>query len=60
MKKMLMLALMLIASVALADEYFDYSTAGVIRTPQGGSEPVLAWIVKGGAAEKITTALEEL
>ena len=41
----------------LADEFFDYSTAGVIRTPQGGSEPVLAWIVKGGTAEKITDAL---
>ena len=44
----------------LADDFFDYSTAGVIRMPQLGSVPALAWIVKGGAAEKITTALEEL
>ncbi len=41
----------------LADEFFDYSTAGVIRTPQAGSEPALAWIVKGGSAENITAAL---
>ncbi len=49
----------------LADEFFDYSTAGVIRTPQLGSQPacpaeglgVLAWIVKGGTEEKITEAL---
>jgi G3E family GTPase len=44
----------------LADEFFDYSTAGVIRTPQPGSEPSLAWIVKGGTAEKLTTALISL
>jgi len=44
----------------LADEFFDYSTAGVIRTPQAGSEPALAWIVKGGVAEKITAALSAL
>ncbi len=44
----------------LADEFFDYSTAGVIRTPQSGATSALAWIVKGGAAEKITAALNEL
>jgi G3E family GTPase len=42
----------------LADEFFDYSTAGVIRTPQAESKPALAWIVKGGAAEKITAELK--
>ncbi len=44
----------------LSGEFFDYSTAGVIRTPQPGSIPALAWIVKGGEAEKITTALAGL
>jgi len=44
----------------LVDEFFDYSTAGVIRTPQPGVTPALAWIVKGGAAEKITAALDVL
>ncbi len=44
----------------LVDEFFDYSTAGVIRTPQLGAKPALAWIVKGGAAEKITAALNTL
>lgn len=44
----------------LADEFFDYSTSGVIRTPQPGAAPVLAWIVKGGAEEKITAALETI
>ena len=44
----------------LADEFFDYSTAGIIRTPQDGATPALAWIVKGGIAEKITSALKTL
>lgn len=33
----------------LSDEFFDYSVAGVIRTPQPGALPALAWIVKGGS-----------
>lgn len=33
----------------LAGEFFDYSTAGVLRTPQPDATPALAWIVKGGA-----------
>ena len=41
----------------LVNEFFDGSTAGVIRTPLPDSKPTLAWIVKGGAEEKITTAL---
>jgi G3E family GTPase len=41
----------------LKNEFFDYSTAGVIRTPQPGAEPALAWIVKGGAREKISGLL---
>ena len=52
----------------LADEFFDYSTAGVIRTPQSGATPAcsaeglgaLAWIVKGDAEEAIQTALKSL
>jgi len=44
----------------LADEFFDYSTAGVIRTPQSSKKPVLAWIVKGDSREKITAALQKL
>ena len=44
----------------LVDEFFDYSTAGAIRTPQPGANPALAWIVKGGSAEKISAALNEL
>lgn len=44
----------------LADEFFDCSTAGIIRTPQPGATPALAWIVKGGTAEKITAALQLL
>ncbi len=41
----------------LENEFFDYSTAGVSRTPQTGAVPKLAWIVKGDAEEKITAAL---
>ncbi len=44
----------------LAEEFFDASTAGVIRTPQPDSKPALAWIVKGGTAEKTIAALNEL
>ena len=52
----------------LVDEFFDYSTAGVIRTPHSDLKPAshagdlgaLAWIIKGGAAEKITRTLNEL
>ncbi|MFA6173845.1 MAG: GTP-binding protein [Kiritimatiellales bacterium] len=44
----------------LADEFFDYSTAGIIRTPQPGAGSKLAWIVKGSAGEKITEALNEI
>lgn len=44
----------------LAEEFFDYSTAGVIRTLQPKEEPALAWIVRGGAEEIIQTALKSL
>jgi len=52
----------------LTDEFFDYSTAGVIRTPHRDSKPacaaeslgVLAWIVKGGAAKRIHAALDTM
>lgn len=44
----------------LTDEFFDYSTAGVIRTAQPAAKPALAWIVKGGAEQKITAALKSL
>jgi G3E family GTPase len=44
----------------LAGEFFDYSTAGVIRTPQSGTISKLAWIVKGGSEEKITSILQTL
>jgi G3E family GTPase len=44
----------------LADEFFDYSTAGIIRTPQPGAGSKLAWIVKGSAGEKITAALNKI
>lgn len=44
----------------LQDEFFDYSTAGIIRTPQPGAEPALAWIVKGGTQEKIREGLAAL
>lgn len=44
----------------LADEFFDYSTAGVIRTPQPGGAPALAWIVRGDAEEVVQSALQKL
>ncbi len=44
----------------LDGECFDYSTAGIIRTPQTGTKSTLAWIVKGGAEEGITAALKAL
>lgn len=44
----------------LADEFFDYSIAGIIRTPQPGAGSKLAWIVKGSAGEKIAEALNEI
>ncbi|MDD3155751.1 MAG: GTP-binding protein [Victivallaceae bacterium] len=44
----------------LADEFFDCSTAGVIRTPQPGAAPKLAWIVKGGTQERIRSVLDEV
>jgi G3E family GTPase len=44
----------------LDGEFFDYSTSGVIRTAQTGSESVLAWIVKGCEEEKITAELKAL
>jgi G3E family GTPase len=43
----------------LADEFFDYSYAGVIRTPQCSARVALAWIVKGGAQEKIIASLPD-
>jgi G3E family GTPase len=44
----------------LADELFDYSTAGVIRTPQPGAAPALAWIIRGGQKELLLKALQAL
>lgn len=44
----------------LSGEFFDYSTAGVIRTPKPGAVSKLAWIVKGGAEEKIIASLKTL
>ncbi len=44
----------------LDGEFFDYSTAGVIRTAQPDAKPALAWIVKGRAQEKITALLATL
>jgi G3E family GTPase len=41
----------------LAGEFFDYSTAGVIRTPQPDAVPSLAWIVRGGCQERLEAAL---
>jgi len=41
----------------LTDELFDYSTAGIIRTPGAGGTSKLAWIVKGGAEGEITAGL---
>jgi G3E family GTPase len=44
----------------LSGEFFDYSTAGVMRTPQSSVVSKLAWIVKGGAEDKITGILQTL
>jgi G3E family GTPase len=44
----------------LKDEFFDYSTAGIIRTPGAGETSKLAWIVKGGAKGEITAGLTML
>lgn len=44
----------------LAEEFFDYSTSGIIRTPQDGVTSKLAWIVKGGLEGKITAGLSML
>lgn len=41
----------------LTDEFFDFSTAGVIRTPQPGAIPKLAWIVQGGAQAQLRDEL---
>lgn len=35
----------------LPGEFFDYSTTGVIRTPQPEAKPALAWIVRGCSKE---------
>jgi G3E family GTPase len=43
----------------LSDEFFDYSTAGAIRTSQLGATPALAWIVKGDAEETVRFALKK-
>lgn len=43
----------------LSGEFFDYSTAGVVRTPQPRATPALAWIVKGAAEETIRSALKK-
>jgi G3E family GTPase len=51
----------------LSDEFFDYSTAGVIRTPHPGVTPAcpaeglgaLAWIVKGDSEETVRFALRK-
>jgi G3E family GTPase len=44
----------------LSGEFFDYSTAGIIRTPQSGAGSKLAWIVRGGAEDGIVAALKLL
>jgi G3E family GTPase len=44
----------------LPDEFFDYSTAGVIRTPQPGARPALVWIVKGGKEDVLNSGLKGL
>jgi G3E family GTPase len=41
----------------LSGEFFDYSTAGVVRTPQPGALPALAWIVRGCAEKELRSAL---
>ena len=44
----------------LVGEFFDYSTAGIIRTPQAVTSAALAWIVKGGEEEEISTTLKRM
>ena len=44
----------------LSGEFFDYSTAGIIRTPQSGAGSKLAWIARGGAEDGIVLALKLL
>jgi len=44
----------------LPGEFFDYSTAGVTRTPRPVAAPALAWIVRGGAGAEIRSALAAL
>jgi len=44
----------------LAEEFFDYSTAGIIRTLQDCESPALAWIVKGGSQNALLEALAEI
>ena len=44
----------------LVGEFFDYSTAGVIRTPQPGAAPALAWIVRGRSEDALQAALQAL
>jgi G3E family GTPase len=44
----------------LSGEFFDYSTAGIIRTPQPSAGSKLAWIVRGGAEDGIAAALKLL
>jgi len=44
----------------LTDEFFDYSAAGITRTPRAGETAKLAWIVKGGAEGEIAAGLRRL
>lgn len=44
----------------LGGEFFDYSTAGILRTPHAETSPVLVWIVKGDKADEIVAALQNL
>ncbi len=44
----------------LDGEFFDYSTAGIIRTPQIGTVSKLVWIIKGNAEERIILLLKKL
>ena len=44
----------------LDGEFFDCSTAGVIRTPQPGATPALAWIVRGCSEGALHSALQTL
>ncbi len=41
----------------LNGEFFDYSTAGVVRTPQSGTIPALVWVVKKGAQELLVKGI---